>query len=84
MKEAAREAIMTVVTIVLIAVVLGVGTLIVNNLMSNSSRNAACSEAGGMWVNGACGINCVADGDGGYACGGTLSCTRTDNKWKCS
>lgn len=84
MKEAAGEANMTVVTIVLIAVVLGVGTFIVNNLMSNSSRNAACSEAGGMWVDGACGINCVADTTGKYVCGGTLSCTRTDNKWKCS
>ena len=79
MKEAAGEANMTVVTIVLIAIVLGVGTLIVNNLMSSSSTKAACTEAGGMWVNGSCGVRCVADGDGGYSCGGTLTCSKTDD-----
>ena len=76
MKEAAGEANMTVVTIVLIAIVLGVGTLIVNNLMSSSSTKAACAEAGGMWVNGGCGVQCSADGDGNYTCGDTLTCAK--------
>ena len=57
MKEAAGEANMTVITIVLIAIVLGVGTLIVTRLMnstetgSNISSTAehSCSEAGGFW-----------------------------------
>lgn len=37
MKEAAGEANMTVITIVLIAIVLGVGTVIVTNLMNKAS-----------------------------------------------
>lgn len=58
MKEAAGEANMTVITIVLIAIVLGVGTLIVTNLMNNvsdsagidnASTAAACEQAGGVW-----------------------------------
>ena len=40
MKEAAGEANMTVITIVLIAIVLGVGTIIVTNLMNNTSDKA--------------------------------------------
>ena len=59
MKEAAGEANMTVITIVLIAIVLGVGTLIVTQLMnktkddvtsgSNNTTKAACENAGGTW-----------------------------------
>ena len=63
MKEAAGEANMTVVTIVLIAIVLGVGTVIVGNLMKNAENNvynteAACKDAGGTWdtTNGKCSI----------------------------
>lgn len=37
MKEAAGEANMTVITIILIAIVLGVGTMIVSSLMKNTS-----------------------------------------------
>ena len=47
MKEAAGEANMTVVTIVLIAIVLGVGTLIVTNMMNNMKNKTWCAEAGG-------------------------------------
>ena len=51
MKEAAGEANMTVVTIVLIAIVLGVGTLIVTNMMNGMKENNStkCSEKGGAW-----------------------------------
>ena len=54
MKEAAGEANMTVVTIVLIAIVLGVGAVIVGNLMKNAEGNvynteAACADAGWTW-----------------------------------
>ena len=54
MKEAAGEANMTVVTIVLIAIVLGVGTLIVTNMMNNLSGKTAnkqskCAQLGGAW-----------------------------------
>ena len=54
MKEAAGEANMTVITIVLIAIVLGVGTLIVTNLMNNTSKKSACTSNGGTWYNSGC------------------------------
>ena len=54
MKEAAGEANMTVITIVLIAIVLGVGTLIVTNLMNSTSNSTACTACGGEWANGQC------------------------------
>ena len=46
MKEAAGEANMTVITIVLIAVVLGVGSLIVTNLMENVKERTETMESG--------------------------------------
>lgn len=54
MKEAAGEANMTVITIVLIAIVLGVGTLIVNSMMKNTENSSACSACGGRWNGGQC------------------------------
>lgn len=62
MKEAAGEANMTVITIVLIAIVLGIGTIVVTNLMKNvesqsgsmQSGEAACKNVGGTWANGTC------------------------------
>lgn len=54
MKEAAGEANMTVITIVLIAIVLGVGTIIVNNLMSSNEKSSCCAANGGVWYSGAC------------------------------
>ena len=71
MKEAAGEANMTVITIVLIAIVLGVGTIIVNNLMTSNEKSSACSAAGGIWNSGAC-----------YE---ASACTKgTDNKTTCN
>ena len=54
MKEAAGEANMTVITIVLIAIVLGVGTVIVNSMMSSSKNSSACTSCGGYWTAGKC------------------------------
>lgn len=54
MKEAAGEANMTVITIVLIAIVLAVGTIIVNRLMASTQAKSCCAEAGGYWSGGAC------------------------------
>ncbi len=54
MKEAAGEANMTVITIVLIAIVLAVGTIIVRNLMNNTNNSSACSACGGAWRGGKC------------------------------
>lgn len=57
MKEAAGEANMTVITIVLIAIVLGVGTIIVSNLMNSTSDSSACSACGGYWKGGQCQVS---------------------------
>lgn len=54
MKEAAGEANMTVITIVLIAIVLGVGTVIVSSVLNNTKKSSACSSAGGIWYSGKC------------------------------
>lgn len=54
MKEAAGEANMTVITIVLIAVVLVAGTAIVGNLMNGTKEKSNCMNNGGQWVDGKC------------------------------
>ena len=54
MKEAAGEANMTVITIVLIAIVLGVGTVVVTNLMNSNKNSTACQACGGVWHGGQC------------------------------
>ncbi len=46
MKEAAGEANMTVITIILIAIVLGVGTIVVSNLMKKTSEKTDQSIEG--------------------------------------
>lgn len=58
MKEAAGEANMTVITIVLIAIVLGVGTVIVKKLMDNTSTKTDCISQGGCMVGDTCEIPC--------------------------
>lgn len=70
MKEAAGEANMTVITIVLIAIVLAVGTIIVNGVLNNTGRSSACSSAGGSWNGGKC-VYTKTDGSEG-----TLTCTK--------
>lgn len=52
MKEAAGEANLTVVAIILIGVVVAVVTPIVNSMMKNTGARACCTEAGGIWKNG--------------------------------
>ena len=62
MKEAAGEANMTVITIVLIAIVLGVGTLVVTSMMNNASTKSTDIDAnnvdtcpnGYTWSNNQC------------------------------
>ncbi len=54
MKEAAGEANMTVITIVLIGLVMAAGAILIPNLLSGTSQRSCCSEAGGTWQNGAC------------------------------
>lgn len=57
MKEAAGEANLTVVAIILIAVVVAVATPLVNSLMNNAKEKACRTDAGyyqenGKWVGG--------------------------------
>ena len=58
MKEAAGEANMTVVTIILIGIIVAVVTPIINNAMRNTQQRAECQNNGGCWVNGACDATC--------------------------
>ncbi len=54
MKEAAGEANMTVITIVLIAIVLAVGTIIVNQMLNTTNKSSCCEANGGVWYGGQC------------------------------
>lgn len=49
MKEASGEANMTVITILLIAIVAAVGTVIINNMMTSAKKKAECIDEGGYW-----------------------------------
>ena len=54
MKEAAGEANLTVVAIILIGVVVAVVTPLVNSMMQSSARRACCTDAGGIYENNSC------------------------------
>ena len=54
MKEAAGEANLTVVAIILIAVIVAIATPLINSLMHQSTRRACCTDAGGVWEGNAC------------------------------
>lgn len=54
MKEAAGEANMTVITIVLIGVVAAAGLVLVPRLMSSLKAKSCCTDVGGRWSGGAC------------------------------
>jgi len=54
MKEAAGEANLTVVAIILIAVVVAVATPLVNSLMSTATYRSCCTDAGAVWSGGSC------------------------------
>ncbi len=58
MKEAASEANLTVVAIILIGVIVAVATPIINNMMANTGKRSCCQNAGGVWK----GNNCTAPG----------------------
>lgn len=50
MKEAAGEANMTVVTIILIAAIVAIATPIVTNAMKNVQARSECMNGGGTWT----------------------------------
>ncbi len=54
MKEAAGEANLTVVAIILIAVIVAVVTPLVRSLMMTAAKKSCCNDAGGVWQSGGC------------------------------
>ena len=54
MKEAAGEANLTVVAIILIAVIVAVATPLISNLMKSSASKSCGTDSGGVWVGGTC------------------------------
>ena len=74
MKEATGEANITVITIVLIAIVLAVGTVIVNNVLNTAKKSSCCDANGGIWRGGTCWATCTA-GTGTTGCSGSVSTT---------
>ncbi len=54
MKEAAGEANMTVITIILIGVIAAVAIPLVTNAMKNTSASASCNAEGGYMNSGTC------------------------------
>lgn len=54
MKEAAGEANLTVVAIILIGVIAAVVTPIVKNAMTKTAEQSECMQNGGTWENGQC------------------------------
>ncbi|MBE6155078.1 MAG: hypothetical protein E7163_05895 [Firmicutes bacterium] len=89
MKEAAGEANMTVITIVLIAIVLGIGTVVVNSVMKSTAQSGACQSAGGFWEGGKCCQNANCNPTGTYACQKATSATTVNGvsveagEWYC-
>lgn len=61
MKEAAGEANMTVITIILIGVIAAIAIPLVTNLMSSTAERTCCTYAGGTWEGGACQATAVFD-----------------------
>lgn len=70
MKEAAGEANLTVIAIVLIAIVAAVATPLISNLMSGTAKKSCCLEAGGEWKGNTCqdGGNSTYDSASYQAC----------------
>lgn len=72
MKEAAGEANLTVVAIILIAVVVAVATPLINSLMKNASKRSCCTDAGGVWQGGIC----ASGGSSGYSQSDCKTCMK--------
>ena len=54
MKEAAGEANLTVITIILIGIIVAVATPIITSMMRNTAMRGCCQNYGGVWHNGNC------------------------------
>lgn len=56
MKEAAGEANLTVITIILIGIIVAVVTPIIRGVMTSTKERTCCVDAGGEWKNNTCTI----------------------------
>ncbi|MDD3392721.1 MAG: hypothetical protein PHE54_04205 [Bacilli bacterium] len=54
MKEAAGEANLTVIAIILIGIIAAIVTPIVNSMMTTTELRSCCQNDGGTWVDGSC------------------------------
>ena len=54
MKEAAGEANLTVVAIILIGIIAAVVTPLINSQMETTKARSECANEGGYWENGNC------------------------------
>ena len=54
MKEAAGEANMTVITIILIGIIAAIAIPLVQNAMSSSAKQGCCTNLGYQWNGGQC------------------------------
>ena len=54
MKEAAGEANMTVITIILIGIIAAIAIPLVQNAMSSSAKQGCCTNLGYQWNGGKC------------------------------
>ena len=64
MKEAAGEANMTVITIILIGIIAAIAIPLVQNAMSSSAKQGCCTNLGFQWSGGRC-FSINADGTRG-------------------
>lgn len=58
MKEAAGEANLTVVAIILIGVIVAIATPLIGSLMDNAAKRSCCIDSGGTW-NGSGTVKCL-------------------------
>ena len=80
MKEAAGEANMTVITIVLIGVVAAVGMIFVPRILNGIEKKSCCTENGGTWFKNGCYLNssCKFDANGKViSCSGSAVASMT-------
>lgn len=57
MKEAAGEANLTVITIILIGIIVAVVTPIIRGVMQSTKERTCCVDAGGEWKNNKCSVS---------------------------
>ena len=82
MKEAAGEANMTVITIVLIGVVAAVGAIVIPRLLNSSAKKAACAEMGGTLSGDMCNYKDYSTSSAGTP--KKCQVTETNGTWTCN